>query len=427
MQISPEQMLTDRQRGGQGTASGRWTAHFVIALGCLSFSVLLAMGIIYHSFSLFALPWSREFGISRALVGLVPLAGVIGGILIGPFNGWILDHFPGRMVVAAGHFVMGAGLLLITVVPRFWEVLLINVCLLGPALHLSGLMAAQTLTSRWAPSRPGAALTVVALGSSLGGFVVPPLMAPILGEYGWQVAYRSAAAFVVIAAAPLIFLGISHFSAKHDQQPPISSRRRPGRGWIREIVFTRSFWVLSVGMFTLATGTAGFQHSLAPYARSLGLSVQESAFLIALFSVAMIVGKAFWGVMIDRMEEVTYFAIMAFAIAIGFSILALSHSVLQSAIGLCIVGLGGGGTAQYTPMSVAKHFGADRVGRALSLAMVPISLSAIGAPMAGAMFDRSGSYHYAFAMFGFLALFGYAVVARYSVRDPETPAARTRG
>ena len=248
-------------------------------------------------------------------------------------------------------------------------------------------------------------MTVVAFGSSLGGFAVPPALGLLLADFGWQTAYRLAAAFIVIVAAPVIYCALAPYAANYPRG--VRARETGSRfGWMGSIVATRAFWALSIGMFSLSVGLSGVQHSLAPFAREQGLSIERSALLISFLSVSMIAGKLFWIAVIDRMSEMRYFTLMAGAVIVGLLILQAAAGTVQICVGLFVLGLAGGGTAQFIPMSASRHFGFDRLGRALSLALIPISLSAVGAPLAGFAFDISGSYRISFAMFAGIAIVG---------------------
>ena len=146
----------------------------------------ISVGTVIYCFALFTLPWLEEFGSSRRDLMLTIALLQIGAGLMGPLAGRALDNYPTHWLILTGLACMALGLILAQQATALWQLWLIYGTLLPVTMTLMGTLAAQTLVSRWFDDRRGLALGISAVGSNVGGIILPILVSTWLLEVGWR-------------------------------------------------------------------------------------------------------------------------------------------------------------------------------------------------------------------------------------------------
>ena len=146
----------------------------------------ISVGTVIYCFALFTLPWLEEFGSSRRDLMLTIALLQIGAGLMGPLAGRALDTYPTHWLILTGLACMALGLVLAQQATALWQLWLIYGALLPVTMTLMGTLAAQTLVSRWFDDGRGLALGISAVGSNVGGIILPILVSAWLLEVGWR-------------------------------------------------------------------------------------------------------------------------------------------------------------------------------------------------------------------------------------------------
>ena len=103
----------------------------------------------------------------------------------GPLGGPSRDTYPTHWLILTGLACMALGLVLAQQAYALWQLWLIYGTLLPVTMTLMGTLAAQTLVSRWFDDGRGLALGISAVGSNVGGIILPILVSTWLLEVGW--------------------------------------------------------------------------------------------------------------------------------------------------------------------------------------------------------------------------------------------------
>ena len=159
----------------------RW---IVVAYGVVLQAI--SVGTLIYCFTLFTLPWLEEFGSSRRDLMLTIALLQIGAGVMSPLAGRALDTFPIRWVILTGLACMVMGLLLAQRATALWHLWLVYATLMPLTMTLTGTLAAQTLVSRWFTDNRGFALGISAIGTNVGGIVLPILVSAWLLQVGWR-------------------------------------------------------------------------------------------------------------------------------------------------------------------------------------------------------------------------------------------------
>ena len=161
----------------------------------------LAMGILLSGFALFVIPWIDEFQVSRSQVLLGSTLVLVVNSLLSPLGGKLMDSVSLRKLVLLGAICLSAGLAMVSFATSFWMILLAYSTLLPASLVLCGSLSSQTLVSKWFTEGRGKALGISALGSSVGGFLLPAVISALIASYSWR---QSLLILAVLSLALLI-------------------------------------------------------------------------------------------------------------------------------------------------------------------------------------------------------------------------------
>lgn len=419
-------METPRTHPAGTPAIGNWYYGWNI-LGTAMLFQAATYGLSLYSFTFWVDPWVQAFDASRGDLMLAILFAQILAGCIAPFAGRALDTLSIRYVVVGGLLLFGTGHALVGLATAVWHVVVLYTLFTAIGLVAAGSMAGQTLVVKWFRRRRGVALGWVTIGTSIGGFCLPPLAALLLTEIGWRAAHGVLGAGVILLVAPVVWLMIRNSPEAEGLAPEPPSLLGDGSfpTWTTaSILRSRNFWALILVLLPSLTAMNAVQMNLAPIARDLGVGPQYASFMMSLLAGAMIAGKLFFGMMADRWDHRVLFllslAFMATALALltgapGYPVLLLISALL---------GLAAGGFLPLIGAVVGSRFGPASFGRVRGLTAPFITISAIGAPIAGKLRDVTGSYEPALWLFLAslaLALLAIAVLMR-PVREPATAA-----
>src|SRR5207245_542006 len=174
-----------------------------VRVAATSFLALFAIvGIALYGLPFFYDFMVREFGWSRAQVTSGnAISKLLVGPLFGFLAGWLVDRFGPRRLMVAGILMAGialVGLGAIHSLTGFYFFYLFNA--LGN--FCGGPLPNQVLLSRWFTAARGRAMGFAYLGIGIGGAIVPFLALWLTQEGGWRGALQSLGLLIGLAALP---------------------------------------------------------------------------------------------------------------------------------------------------------------------------------------------------------------------------------
>ena len=409
---------TDATARGGGYYYG-WN---VVALTLVMQAVTI--GISIYSFALFVVPWLDAFAVDRAQVMFAIFLGQVAMGVVSPFCGRLLDRFSIRVLVVVGCTSQALGLLAMSVATAFWQIVAAYATLIPLGMVFAGSLASQTLVTRWFTARRGLAIGISAMGTSLGGFAFPLLIAPLISNIGWQETLVVLASLTVLLTVPAAMLVLRRRPA---EQVHGGAAATAARQWsAREVLSTRTFWIPVVALVPVNAAFGGVQFSLGAYVFDLGLEQGVAATLIAITSVSNIVGKFVFGSLGDRVEHRVLFWAMAACLAAALIVYIAAPGFSALAVAAALQGLATGGVLPLMGLIYAGRFGVSSFGRVMGLVNLFIMVGSVGSVYSGWVFDLTGSYIPAFMTFLFLLLPG-AIWMRWLPRSGSATAAASRG
>jgi cyanate permease len=390
----------------------------------------VSTGFLFYSFSVFFKALGADLGGSRLAVSLgLALASAVSA-LASPAIGHALEPVAPRAgtdpsareplgaarVIAVGAVVTAAGFALLAAVRDLWQLYAAFGLLLGAGAAAMGAIAPVTLVSRWFSARRGFAMGIAAVGVSLSGLVMPPIATLLIARLGWRSAFLCYAAATLLLVLPLsAFVIVERPSdlGLHPDGAAAPATEPAARAWdAGELFRSRAFWCIAASFgLQFCAITAVLTH-LVPHLTDGGMGPARAAWLMSLTAAGGVGGKLVFGVLSDRWSaRASVSASMALQL-VGLLLLMqpIGHTTIVAAV---LFGVGFGGTVPLQNTTTASAFGAQAFARATGL-MRPfmLPLHAGGAPLAGYLHDRYGSYAPAFTMFvAFYLLAALAIAA----------------
>ncbi|NQV94772.1 MAG: MFS transporter [Sphingomonadales bacterium] len=384
---------------------GRFRGWHVVGGGFLN--SMLLIGATIYSFGLFVNPVEQQFGLSREQANLGYVALLVGFALWAPVVGKLLGRFDVRTVSCVGAGSFAAGMVALSVTQTPWLLGLLILIPVAFGVVAAGAFTANTVVTRWFFKLRGRALGIVAIATSVGGFIIPPIFAALLTEFGWQLALAimgigvgilaSLSALLLLRNKPSDIGNVPDGKAADAdsipavEQPPLSAA---------QIGRSRNFWLVAVGVGLLLGSDQAVLTSLVPYGIDRGFTLAEATFLISALTGSAIIGKLILGWLCDRIDKRYLFVVVVACNLAFLAVLLLESGYIQLLIAAAIIGLAVGGVYPVWTSLTADCFGSGSFGIAYGLMnIVAMPCALISVLLAGRSFDQTGSYSFAFAVF----------------------------
>ncbi|MGE0388312.1 MAG: MFS transporter [Gammaproteobacteria bacterium] len=371
-------------------------------LGVGIFTVACTIGTVNFSFTFWVMEWMAAFGSSRAETLLaLSVAHVVAGFLF-PFTGHAMDRFSIRWLASAGIGCMAIAFLLISRVNALWQIMLVYGLFISAMDALAGPIVAQALAAKWFRRRRGMAIGLAALGTSVGGLLMPPLVAFLLVQFGWRSAHAILAVLALVLVIPAILAIVRNTPESAGIAPEPESRDSPGGhagspdpAWTtRTILREPNFWLIVLGFLPAMEMTTGVQTNLGPYTADLGIDTQSAAYLMSIWSMTMIAGKILFGVLADRIDHRVLYYVGILALALALTLLAGEPRYTTLVAIMAVLGFATGGQLPLAGAMIGRYFGPLAFGSVMGLFYLCIRPIAFSGPIGGWVRDTFDTYDY---------------------------------
>jgi predicted MFS family arabinose efflux permease len=276
------------------------------------FLVLLCSAGIRATPSVMILPLEQEFGWNRSTISVVISVNIALYGLIGPFSAAAMQRFGIRRVVLGALVLLASGTALSTLMHMPWHMLLSWGLLVGAGTGVAANTLGATIVSRWFETRRGLAMGLLTASAATGQMVFLPLMASMVGSYGWRsVAFLVSA--VALLAIPLVWLLLPEGPAAIGQKmlgqtsetaDDGRSKRNPlaiAFDALRTSVRMPDFWLLFMSFFVCGLSTNGYIGTqFIAMCNDYGINEVKGASILAAMGMLDLVGTTLSGWLSDR-------------------------------------------------------------------------------------------------------------------------------
>jgi OFA family oxalate/formate antiporter-like MFS transporter len=299
------------------------------------------------------------------------------------FSGTLVDKFGPRLAAISGGILFGSGWLISSLgIHNFNYTILGNGVIAGIGAGIAYIVPISTCI-KWFPNNKGLVTGVAVAGFGGGAALVSTVAGYLLK--------LNLTPFSLFGYFGIVFLVLIVFSGFFMQNPPNFSKADTIKLGFREVLTDKRFIILYFAMFTgLAAGFA-INANIKEFYKAATLMTGVSA--VSFFAIANAIGRVAWGGIFDRFDSRSIIQINLLSQAL---LLFASPLIVTSPLGLqifaAIAGFNYGGVLVIYAGSVARAWGADKVGSIYGWLFSANIPGAVAPLFAGYFYDKTGSF-----------------------------------
>ncbi len=356
-----------------------WRAWVALAVGVLAVSAHSASSL---TVSVLMKSIVGEFGWSRTEFATAMTARLIAITATMPLAGVLADRLGARAVLAAGAGLVGFGLLAMTRIESWWQLVAVNL-VMGPGQACIGSVAASALVLRLFERHRGVAIGVLNGGDNLLNSAVPIVAVALLADGGWR-ATLEALAFAYLALGALITIVLY---------------RDEGRSRVRHPLFTdlpwrdARWWVVVGAFAAIYAWVASLQLHFHAYLTDGGRSAEVASRLLSIQVLVGAAGAPLFGWLAERTSARRALAWSVAGLTVSAWLVWTLTGVGALTAWAVLHGLVNGGVVALLALVLHELFGPARIGQLLGTAMLfCMSATLLGNQWSAWVFDTTGSY-----------------------------------
>lgn len=389
-----------------------------VLMACGVACAALAMGL-RQSFGLFLAPMTAAHAWSASGFAFAIALQVLVNGITQPIWGQVADRIGGRRVILAGALLQLLGVLGMALSEGLPLFTVFAGLVVGTAVSAAGMPVIMASLTRLLPeAQRGRATGLGTAGSSLGQFLVVPIVQFGITGLGWQ------AALVAVALASLLMAPLA--LPLNDRPAPkaaVAVAEQTAMEALRLAGRTPSFWYLFLGFFVCGLHVSFLAIHLPGFVASCHLPAAVGAGAISLIGLFNIAGALGAGELSSRWRRrellVAIYALRGVLMA-GF--LLVEKTTASVLVFSAVMGLLWLSTVPPTVALCARNFGTRWLATVFGLVFLGHQIGGFtGAWLGGLVFDRTGSYDLMWVICILAAAF--AAVIHLPVRDPAPQAA----
>jgi MFS family permease len=367
------------------------------------FISLYTTGVINFGFTAVIDPIVEEFGWSYTQISLASsLRGLETGLLA-PLIGFLVDKLGPRKPLVLGIIILGLGCFFLSKVSSLgmfyfaYVLIAIGVSTCGGTLFNTAIVA-------WFQKRTTMASGILTSGVAIGGLMVPVVTIAI-DRLGWQMAMVSLGLGMWIICLPLAFLiknkpresnNLLNSSQNITSKNTFSINQTLNQNDIAPIqaIRSRTFWHICLSLFIQGMVLSAVLTHVMPYLNTLGFTRTTSSLIASGIPLFSILGRLGFGWLGDKNIKLRLTALGFAFTSLGlffFGFIAHAGVWVLAPFFICI-GLGYGSYPMRVSL-VKEYFGRARFGTIHGFVQGIMMIgNVLGPPLAGLVYDRSGSY-----------------------------------
>ena len=391
-----------------------------VVVGVMFFAQAVALGV-RGTIGLLVNPWEAEFGWDRAAVSLTASLGFVVYGLAQAFSGRWADRTGPRVIFAASIALLGVGTMAVSSIVTLWQAYAIFGVLIMLGIGGASSPTSAVAVARWFTARRGLALGIVGAGSAAGQFVLVPVMATLIGSFGWRAAFLWLGVGILAVALPIIVLLLRDDPSQGAGRPSAAASDVGSPMPMAEILRHASFWWLALSFFVCGVTTSGLIDThFIPYAQDHHVAAVTAATAFGLLSLVNMVFTTLSGAVSDRFGYTRLLGWIYAGRAVTLVFLVFARDPASLFVFAVAFGIVDFSTVAPTTALSTVIFGRRSAGTVFGLVALSHQIgSALGSYAGGLVHDLTGSYA-GFILAG-AALSGAAAFMSWAISESPAP------
>jgi MFS family permease len=328
---------------------------------------------------------------------------------VAPFLGRILDRYSPKKVILLGVVIVSVSYLLLATADTLVQFYLAVSLGMGLGMACMGGLAWHRSIISWFDHWRGRAISFAVMGASLSGVMMPPIVTVIVDSYGWRVGFTAFAVTTAAVLLPLVYWwmkdhpreigevrdGHRYVAANQDDIVDIES---DSRAWtIREMLRTPAFWSIGVMFGSMTCVYNAVMLHLFGHLLDIGIELNQAALVLSATALFAFLGKPVVGWLSDFAGAKLSIWLALTCQGVALLIFTVADGLGSSIAAACLYGFGYSGMSPLRTFSLSTALGSNTYATAAGVIKwveLPFVLSA--SPLAGYIYDTTGSYQTAF-------------------------------
>ncbi|MEM9621884.1 MAG: MFS transporter, partial [Pseudomonadota bacterium] len=340
------------------------------------------------------------------------------GAIVSPFLGKFLDSHSPRLVILVGILIVSLSYVGLASVQALWQFYVIVGVGFGLGMSCMGGMAWHRSVIFWFDHWRGRAIAFAVMGASLAGIMMPPLVTYIVDNFGWRTGYYSFAVSTAVTLLPIVYFLLKDRPADigevRDGHRYVASHQAEqveivddSRVWTwPELLRSKAFWSIGIIFGSMVCVFAAVMLHLFGHLLDIGLSTTQAALVLSTTAIFAAGGKPVVGFLSDLWgaRVSIWLALLCQALALLAFTQADTYALALFAASL--YGFGYSGMSPLRTFAVSTSIGSHSFALATGvLRWVELPFVLVASPLAGFIYDATGSYNTAFLLLSGLMLF----------------------
>lgn len=365
-------------------------------------------GAVINSYMLKQIPMPRsEFGLGFTLLNF--FIGVPAMLIAASIGKWGVRT---TFAIGSGLIVLGS-LWMAFVASAPWQYLVGFGVLIGSGIGFGTIVPLSTSVTRWFKRFRGRAMAIAMTASGFAGLACSPLMYKVLVLTGrWQVAWEIVALAAALACL-VVILGVKERPEDIGQQVDGGSDDLAEKTAVHNPLVTKeewapseayrtvSFWMIVIGAVVSQYPFFFFTAHWMLHLLGNGISPADASLAMGIFTMGVIVGSIFGGLLMDKIPARLAFmiGILCYLVGSALAIDVTSVNLAYAFTAAILYGAGFGCTFVCLNTMTGNFYGAKAFHKLNGVVMLVSALACSPAGLVGGiMFDAFKSYKPAFEL-----------------------------
>lgn len=394
---------------------GIYYGWIIVAVGLVSMAFWYG---IRSSFAVFYVALLEVFPWNRGESAGVQSLALIIYTIFAPTVGGLIDRYGPRRIIIPGILILTFGLVLCGSINTLTQFYIYYGVVAGVGVSCIAIVSYSAILAHWFEKKRGLASGIAVSGMGLGTFVMVPLSQHFISLWGFRMSFVLLGVMVFVILLPLNGIFLKHKPGELGLYPDGLEGAAPNMDprWVKEdsiqtnadertlgkAVRTRAFWALVLFPFFAFLGLFIVHVHGVKFLVDQGIDKMTAAYIYAMVGVVSTVFRIFWGWLSDRIWRETTYSLGILCLCLGIGSLLFMEFTGQKGLSypfFIFFGIGWGVTAPLFMSIAADLFKGKGFGLIYGILEGGIGVAgAIGAWIAGFLFDRTHTYQWAFIL-----------------------------